>query len=440
MGKPGHGLAIAAGGSVLVQPGGDMYLTGVGDLALEGMYIDGHASISTIDGDIDNDAALEARALELNALGGSVGTKDDPFLARSEALSAQGESVYIRNLGSAQIGSITAEEDVALDVEGDVTAAQDRMPNVSASDITIRAQGDIGASDAPLHIVADAFHGSGKDIYLHNHSLDIELSRILAESLTVIADGNLTGYDIVTGDITIRADGAVGPLTFTASGSVDISSLLGMLNFRNLYRAPRAAKSVSFAYAHCPLVLALRLDVTIGDGEMALYLLFTLDAHGRIVLLAAFLGPRDAEAAFWMEALTALRDVLGVKTIDMVCIDGLAGFEEALRALYPQAALCDLSALGESEDEEARRREALCELLAPHVEEPEAVLDALAEFAKALPEATAELPEAALLDGEAFLAALAEWFAAYASESDAWADWNAENCLLSSFQTEFQAA
>lgn len=63
------------------------------------------------------------------------------------------------------------------------------------------------------------------------------------------------------------------------------------------------------------------------------YVVFIITMDGCKEVLGVWIG-EDESSKFWMSILSDLKNC-GVKDILITCVDGLNGFEEAIRATYP---------------------------------------------------------------------------------------------------------
>lgn len=70
-------------------------------------------------------------------------------------------------------------------------------------------------------------------------------------------------------------------------------------------------------------------------GEHTIYVAIGVDLHGKKSLLGLWLAETEG-AKFWLSCLTDLKS-RGLEDIFVVCVDGLSGFPEAIRAAYPSA-------------------------------------------------------------------------------------------------------
>jgi len=72
-------------------------------------------------------------------------------------------------------------------------------------------------------------------------------------------------------------------------------------------------------------------------SQHTVYVALGVNLEGRKELLGLWLGENEG-AKFWLSCLTDLQN-RGLQDIFVACIDGLAGFPEAIRAAYPQASV-----------------------------------------------------------------------------------------------------
>jgi putative transposase len=69
--------------------------------------------------------------------------------------------------------------------------------------------------------------------------------------------------------------------------------------------------------------------------EHTIYVAIGVNLEGRKELLGLWISPNEG-AKFWLSCLTDLKN-RGLNDIFVVCVDGLSGFPEAIRAAYPLA-------------------------------------------------------------------------------------------------------
>src|SRR5271154_1509610 len=66
-----------------------------------------------------------------------------------------------------------------------------------------------------------------------------------------------------------------------------------------------------------------------------MYVAIGVNLYGKKELLGLWLGETEG-AKFWLSCLTDLKN-RGLDDIFIVCVDGLTGFPDAIRTVYPQA-------------------------------------------------------------------------------------------------------
>jgi putative transposase len=94
--------------------------------------------------------------------------------------------------------------------------------------------------------------------------------------------------------------------------------------------------------AVCPIVYfdGIVVHVRGANGRVAqhtIYVALGVNLEGHKELLGLWLGENEG-AKFWLACLTDLKS-RGLADIFVACIDGLAGFPEAIRAVYPQVSV-----------------------------------------------------------------------------------------------------
>lgn len=82
------------------------------------------------------------------------------------------------------------------------------------------------------------------------------------------------------------------------------------------------------------LVVKVRVDGVVRNRPA--YLVLGLNLDGRKEALALVMGPGDESAKFWLKVLTELRN-RGVRTVCVVCCDGLTALPDAIEAVYADA-------------------------------------------------------------------------------------------------------
>lgn len=82
--------------------------------------------------------------------------------------------------------------------------------------------------------------------------------------------------------------------------------------------------------------------------SQAVYLVLGVNLEGRKELLGMWMSPTEG-AKFWLSVLTELKN-RGVEDVFIACVDGLVGFPEAIKTVYPRARvqLCIVHLMGNS--------------------------------------------------------------------------------------------
>ena len=417
IGEAGDGLNVQVGGVIDANSDENVMINGSGDLTFSDVKVEGDVKINTIDGSIkDNGGVIESDKLDVNAMNGNVGEKNNPLTAMTNKIDATGTNVYIENLKDTTIGNITAEEELVLDSKGDVTGAEGNEPNVSAGDATINADGNIGSEDNRLDTNVDNFHGTADDIYIDNHSPNIDISGVNADRLDVKTDGNVTGEDNTVHDIIIDADGYVGrpgdPFEFWADGIVKIHGGLGAW-WLNHYRE-FAEKQTHIAAQRFAAMLVLDYEITIGGKTFTVYVLIGVTESGRLNLIGFFLCEGEASEAFWMSVLRYLRNNLLIGEIGLIIHEDEGAIRIPAITVYDGVNVLDFATLNTDEARSDRAMDVLDDL----TKTPEAMLDELTAFDAGVRKLLMQTFESE----QELIAALQQYGREFTKQSDAWID------------------
>jgi len=206
----------------------------------------------------EDESETETKA-EINALGSSAGTDEDPLKVDADRISGtSGDDVNIETPDDVIVDQLTAGGNLKLDVDGDILAGdQDEgAANVTGGSLDLNADGDIGSEDNYLIIdlqpepkdpgndkglLADA-----KDIYLKILG-DVTIRDVDGDDVHINSDGRIDGAadngndpDISADNLWVNGNNGVGtkenPLIIVVPGITQIESLYGKVWFRNLYR------------------------------------------------------------------------------------------------------------------------------------------------------------------------------------------------------------
>ena len=206
----------------------------------------------------EDESKTETEA-EINALGSSAGTSDDPLKVDADRLSGtSGDDVNIQTPGSVIIDQLTSGGNLKLDAGGDILAGDrkdDGATNITGGSLDLSADGDIGTKDAPLvgdiqpetkdpgndkGLLADA-----DDIYLKLLG-DVTIRDVNGDDVHIDSDGRIDGAadngtdpDIEADNLLVNGNNGVGtqenPLIVVVPGITEILSKYGEVWFRNLY-------------------------------------------------------------------------------------------------------------------------------------------------------------------------------------------------------------
>jgi putative transposase len=67
----------------------------------------------------------------------------------------------------------------------------------------------------------------------------------------------------------------------------------------------------------------------------AIYIVLAVDLEGHKTVLGHWVGDGEEGASFWLSVVTDLKN-RGVEDVFIACVDGLNGFQEAIRSVFPQ--------------------------------------------------------------------------------------------------------
>jgi len=264
----------------------------------------------------------------------------------------------------------------------------------------------------------DNFHGTADDIYIDNHSPNIDISGVNADRLDVETDGNVTGEDNTVHDIIIDADGYVGrpgdPFEFWADGDVKIHGGLGAW-WLNHYREIGPGKQERvIAAQRFAAMLVLDYEITIGGKTYTVYVLIGVTESGRLNLIGFFLCEGKASEAFWMSVLRYLRNNLFIGEIGLIIHEDEGAIRIPAITVYDGVNVLDFAA---SDGNEARSDRAM-DVLDDLTKTPEALLEELTAFDAGV----RRLLTKSFESGEELIAALQQYGQVFAKQSDAWID------------------
>lgn len=245
IGTEQHPLSVGVSSTVDAEAPDGVYLAGFGDLAVARIETGADAVVNATGG--LSGGNIHAEKAELNALGGSVGSREMPVALNVKELSgtARGE-FHAVSAGDLAIGSVHAGGAAGIASSGSIAASGDAPSNITAEELSISAQGAVGTETALLRINAGNLTISGRGIYIKLIA-DVTIHTIEGGNIVIDADGNVWGdpetpqreYHIKGDSLDLDAFGSVGtkevPLRIYIPGKVAVESEWGELHYRNHY-------------------------------------------------------------------------------------------------------------------------------------------------------------------------------------------------------------
>ena len=200
--------------------------------------------------------------------------------------------------------------------------AKKRSPNRRNGHTTKKVQGDLG--ELTVATPRDR-HGTFEPQVLGKHQR--RLSGFDEKILALYAKG-MTTRDIQE---TVRElyDVEVSP-TLISAITADLDAEV------TAWRTRRLAAIWPIVYLDGIVIHARGANGRVQERTMYVALGIDLET-GRKELLGLWLGESEG-AKFWLSCLTDLQN-RGVQDIFVICVDGLSGFPEAIRAVYPQTSV-----------------------------------------------------------------------------------------------------
>lgn len=245
IGTEQHPLSVGVSGTVDAEASDGVYLAGFGDLAVARIETGADAVVNATGG--LSGGNIHAEKAELNALGGSVGSREMPVALNVKELSGTArDEFHAVNTGDLAIGSVHAGGEAGIASSGSIAASGDAPSNITAEELSISAQGAVGTETALLRINAGNLTISGRGIYIKLIA-DVTIHTIEGGNIVIDADGNVWGdpetpqreYHIKGDSLDLDAFGSVGtkevPLRIYIPGKVAVESEWGELHYRNYY-------------------------------------------------------------------------------------------------------------------------------------------------------------------------------------------------------------
>lgn len=245
IGTEQHLLSVGVSSTVDAEAPDGVYLAGFGDLAVARIETGADAVVNATGG--LSGGNIHAEKAELNALGGSVGSREMPVALNVKELSGTArDEFHAVNAGDLAIGSVHAGGAAGIASSGSIAASGDAPSNITAEELSISAQGAVGTETALLRINAGNLTISGRGIYIKLIA-DVTIHTIEGGNIVIDADGNVWGdpetpqreYHIKGDSLDLDAFGSVGtkevPLRIYIPGKVAVESEWGELHYRNHY-------------------------------------------------------------------------------------------------------------------------------------------------------------------------------------------------------------
>lgn len=245
IGTEQHPLSVGVSGTLDAEAPDGVYLAGFGDLAVARIETGADAVVNATGG--LSGGNIHAEKAELNALGGSVGSREMPVALNVKELSGTArDEFHAVNAGDLAIGSVHAGGAAGIASSGSIAASGDTPSNITAEELSISAQGAVGTETALLRINAGNLTISGRGIYIKLIA-DVTIHTIEGGNIVIDADGNVWGdpetpqreYHIKGDSLDLDAFGSVGtkevPLRIYIPGKVAVESEWGELHYRNHY-------------------------------------------------------------------------------------------------------------------------------------------------------------------------------------------------------------
>ena len=270
---------------------------------------------------------ISAESLLLFAIGGDIGTPDDPAKLAVLNFGAHADEIYVINAGDLVLGVVAAQGGVGIRTDGSITQAPGGF--VQGGNVTLLAGGNIGSTFAPLLVNANNLTVRGNDLTIMSIG-NLGWVTITGNTVVLRVNGALTGGTIAARNLAITSLGSIGaagaPLKVRVPGKLTTVSIFGEVFVVNqLFRSA--------------CLVGIRLDGAY-SGKM-LYLLLGLNLRGEMSIIGAAIadaGDADSMNALWM----ALRE-MDVGLAGVALIDGLGDMEgvfaQIFTTLFPKTLL-----------------------------------------------------------------------------------------------------
>lgn len=229
LGASGNSLSMQVGGKLQASAAQNVYLSSVGDLAIESLFTGNQLALTSTGGVFSgaSGVVINAHGVNLQA-GGDIGSSQTPLemqIADNDSFSGSaGGSAFIRGAGTLHVGSLTSGGAAGISASGAIlSAAGFSGVNVTGTDITLVSDtSDVGAVTKYL-VIADSGKTSAEaygNVYIEQRG-----GSFVSDQLT--AHNGSIGLLVASGDATIgkiTARDAVN-VSLTSSGKLLIDNL-----------------------------------------------------------------------------------------------------------------------------------------------------------------------------------------------------------------------
>lgn len=251
VGEADNALSVNADGTLSVKAGGDVTLTSPADLKVDSVISkegDGNVSIH-VNGSLTDQAeaghpAIEAGRTELSALGGDIGTPENPFDLSTGQVKASADDIYLTNDRDLITEGIHADREtgtVELTVKGSLIGTGPEAV-IAGHRLEAELDGSFGLPENPVITNLDQVSLSAGTVNMHNFSDTLEILSMKADRICLTAAGDVYGGGVEAERLIFVSRGHTGyernPLLICVSGEAEIRSELGGVHYINSYQAP----------------------------------------------------------------------------------------------------------------------------------------------------------------------------------------------------------
>ena len=249
VGDKDHAISTEVTGKINVTAGegndDQIHISAKGDLNYDVMKGGESIGFTALGGIYKGTSVLKAESIILNALGGSLGSKENPIITDTAHLSgmAMDGDINLENLRSVEIDNLNTDRTANLKVNGNITATPkvEGQSNISAKKLVISANGNVGDNVNPLSVNTDNLTIAGRNISIQAIK-DVMIDKITGNNIQISGDGNITGNPetkgnhIIGNSLTMKTFGKIGEPLRVNVATVNISTDYGTINIKNSYQ------------------------------------------------------------------------------------------------------------------------------------------------------------------------------------------------------------